>query len=189
MQKITLAEEKILVEKAKESLSAFSKLYEYYLPKIYSYLLNRVGDKKTAEDITSETFLKAMKKIDKFKYQGFTFGGWLYKIAHNSLCDYYKKNKAIISLDEIKNVPETKNPDILEKIDNNHQIRQVLQYLKEDYQQILALKFFENLSNPEIAEILGITVNSLNVKLHRSIEAFRKHYVNLFPKEKEVILS
>ena len=52
MQKITLAEEKILVEKAKESLSAFSKLYEYYLPKIYSYLLNRVGDKKTAEDIT-----------------------------------------------------------------------------------------------------------------------------------------
>lgn len=188
MRNLTLEEEKKLVAKAKESLTAFSKLYEHYLPRIFSYVVNRVSDKKIAEDLTADTFMKAMKKIDKFEYRGYSFGSWLYRIAHNIICDYHKKNKNVFPLEKTEIVHEVKNDYLLDKLDQNHKIRQVLNRLKEDYQQVLTLKFFEELTNPEIAEVLGCSTNALNVKLHRSQEAFRKHYHILFDGTEEISL-
>ena len=78
-------EEQQLVREAKASLQAFSKLYQYYLPRIYAYTLNRTGDPKVAEDLTSETFFKAMKGLNSFQMREYRFGSWLYKIAHNTI--------------------------------------------------------------------------------------------------------
>ena len=180
-------EEQQLVREAKASLQAFSKLYQYYLPRIYAYTLNRTGDPKVAEDLTSETFFKAMKGLNSFQMREYRFGSWLYKIAHNTIIDYQKKKREIIA--EKLEAPSNESPSKeLEIQEANYEIRTVMQKLKKDYQEILALKFFEDLNNTEIAEIIGCNLNTLHVKIHRSLEAFRKKYLVLYP-QKEVTLE
>ena len=133
--RVDLEQEKQLVEKAKESLQAFDSLYEHYLPKIYAYVLNRVANKEAAEDITSKTFIKAMTKIQNFEYRGYTFGAWLYKIAHNNLVDYYRKNKGVsVDLEVIK---ETLGVDgDQENIERQAIVLEALARLPQKYQQV-----------------------------------------------------
>lgn len=169
-----LASEKKLVEKAKESLQAFDKLYEYYLPKIYGFVLNRSGNREVAEDVTSHTFTKAMLKIKTFKFRGYTFGAWLYRIAHNCLVDYYRKNPNIAVLEPSRIESKDRADTEAENAERQRIILEALRKIPEQYQQILSLKFFEELSNDEIADILGCKKETLAVKLHRSLKAFKE---------------
>lgn len=169
-----LAQERELVEKAKESLEAFDKLYEHYLPKIYGYIMNRTGSKEVTEDITSQTFIKAMTKIKTFEFRGISFGAWLYRIAHNSMIDYFRKHpdKKIYDLEFVKSKESTRSQ--AEEIERRMLILKAMSELPKQYQEVLSLKFFEDLSNEEIAEIIGCKKQTLAVKLHRSIKAFKK---------------
>ncbi|MBN2016303.1 sigma-70 family RNA polymerase sigma factor [Candidatus Dojkabacteria bacterium] len=169
-----LAREQKLVEQAKESLKAFDQLYEYYLPRIFAYVLNRTANKQISEDVTSQTFIKAMTKIKTFRYKGFSFGAWLYRIAHNNLMDYYRKNPSlnIIDLSEVESKDRTDKE--AEKSERQAIILEALKKLPKQYQEILSLKFFEELSNEEMAEVLGCKKETLAVKLHRSLKAFKK---------------
>lgn len=172
--KMDLTQERDLVEKAKESLKAFDKLYEHYLPKIYGYVLNRSANREVAEDVTSKTFIKAMTKIQTFKYQGYSFGAWLYRIAHNNLMDYYRKNPLLGTVDAQKVESQEKTDRKAEDLERQGIILQALSKLPKQYQQVLSLKFFEELTNEEIAEVLGCRKETLAVKLHRSLRAFKK---------------
>lgn len=166
--------EQNLVEEAKRSLAAFDKLYEHFLPRIMAFVMNRTGNKAIAEDITSQTFVKAMIKIQTFTYKGYTFGAWLYRIAHNNLMDFYRKNKHI-EIDENWQLESDEKTDTQAHIDERQKIiLEALRKLPEQYQQVLSLKFFEELSNEEIAEIVGCKKETLAVKLHRSLKAFKK---------------
>lgn len=172
---MNIDEERQLVNKAKESLEAFDTLYKFYLPKIYGYIMNRTGNKEITEDIVSQTFITAMLNLKKYKDRGVTFGAWLYKLAHNSFVDYFRKNKSKIELiDEniITNLIHQENE--YEKIENKIIIRKALLKIPEQYQQILALKYFEELDNQEIADILGCKKETLAVKLHRSTESLKQ---------------
>lgn len=169
-----LTQERDLVEKAKESLKAFDKLYEHYLPKIYGYVLNRAANREIAEDVTSKTFIKAMTKIQTFKYQGYSFGAWLYRIAHNNLMDYYRKNPLLGNIDSQEVESHEKTDQKAEDLERQRVILQALSRLPKQYQQVLSLKFFEELTNEEIAEVLGCRKETLAVKLHRSLRAFKK---------------
>lgn len=165
--------ERKLVKKAKESLKAFDELYDYYLPRIYSYILNRTGSKEIAEDLTSQTFIKAMSKLSGFNYKGYTFGAWLYKIAHNNVIDYYRKNKEL-SLDMEK--METKGDGTSHEKDLEKQmiILEALKELPQQYQEVLTLKFFQELSIEELATVLNCSKNSATVKAHRGLKALEK---------------
>lgn len=169
-----LAQEKQLVKRAKESLEAFDSLYEHYLPRIYGYIMNRCRSKEIAEDVTSQTFIKAMAKVKTFKYKGFTFGAWLYRIAHNSLIDYFRKNpnRKIAEAEEVES--DEKADTRAEQLERQRIILEALKKLPKQYQEILSLKFFEDMSNEEMAEILGCKKATLAVKLHRSLKAFEK---------------
>lgn len=174
---MTREEEQKLVEEAQESLNAFSKLYEFYLPKIFRYVLNRVGNKAVAEDITSQTFLKALKKLNTFD-QNKPFGGWLYTIAHNNIIDFYRQNrKYTISIESIEAFLESdKNTEERAKeAEMTKKILDILRGLPNSYQEMLSLRFFEEKSNAEIAELLACTVNNVNVRMHRAVIAFRKY--------------
>ena len=169
-----LVKERELVEKAKDSLAAFDKLYEYYLPRIYGFILNRCGINEIAEDVTSQTFIKAMLKIKTYKFKGYTFGAWLYRIAHNNLMDYYRKNPNVEVL-EPNLFESTDRADFeAEKFERQKIILEALKKLPGQYQQVLSLKFFEELTNEEIADVLGCKKETLAVKLHRSLKALRK---------------
>lgn len=172
---IDLAEEQELIEKAKESIRAFDELYKHYLPKIFGYVMNRSGNREIAEDVTSQTFIKAMTKIKSYKFQGYSFGAWLYRIAHNTLMDYYRKHGTELeTLDETRLESDEKTGVEAEKEERQRIILEALRKLPKQYQEILSLKFFEELSNDEMAEILGCKKETLAVKLHRSLKAFGK---------------
>lgn len=173
-KKMDLNKEQDLVKKAKESLRAFDELYEYYLPRIYGYVYNRTLNREIAEDVTSQTFMKAMIRIQSFKYKGYSFGAWLYRIAHNNLVDYFRKNPQV-SLGDHEEVDLKESTD--EKAEDTERQRIILKALRKlpkQYQEVLSLKFFEELTNEEIAEILGCRKETLAVKVHRSLKAFKK---------------
>ena len=172
---MNLENEKQLVEKAKESLKAFDELYEYYLPKIFGYIMNRTGNKEITEDIVSEVFITTMTKLSKFKDKGYGFSPWIYTIAHNTLVDYFRKHKEKLTTLNEDIIEQVKNEtNEYEQIDNKIYVRRAMLKLPEQYQQILSLKYFEEFDNSEIANIVGCKKETLAVKLHRSLEAFKK---------------
>jgi RNA polymerase sigma-70 factor (ECF subfamily) len=172
---MNLEQEKQLVIKAQQSLEAFDALYEYYLPKIYGYVFNRTGNKEITEDIVSQTFITAMLNLKKYKDKGVGFGAWLYRIAHNTFVDYFRKNKGKAQmLDENSAELMQKEINEYEQIENNIVVRKALLKIPEQYQQILSLKYFEEFDNQEISEIIGCKKETLAVKLHRSLEALKK---------------
>lgn len=172
-------EEKDLVERSKTDFSAFDKLYNFYLPKIYRYVFRRIRHKQEAEDITALTFEKALLGLDKFKWQGISFSSWLYRIASNNIADYFRKQYKIRNLDFNQAKYFLRNNDnevirSLEEKERRDDIRKALKKLPSQYQEILVLKFYEELTNNEMAEVLGCNKKTLAVKLYRSLKALRK---------------
>ena len=184
-----LEREQQLLREAKYSLEAFGELYNYYLPKIYAYIYNRLADKHTAEDLTSITFVKAIDNIKKYQDRGQRFGAWLYKIAHNLIIDFFKEHKSyrLVNFDEAIKTAEdfAEDEDFrnIEKEEHKKIVLEVMRHLPKSYQQILSLKFFAELENDEIAEILNCSKSTLAVKLHRSLKAFKAKFKKLFKQE------
>jgi len=175
-----LENEKELVESAKTNDADFGVLYDFYLPKIYGYIIKRTGNRETAEDLTSQTFLKAFSNLKKYQSKGHTFGAWLYKIATNNLIDYYRKvgKKQEVSLENSYNVEdEGSSPEELAHSNQEGQlVNLVLKKLSLKYQEVLHLKFFAELETAEIAETLNITPNNSRVLIYRALKNFRKFY-------------
>ncbi|MCA9385596.1 RNA polymerase sigma factor [Candidatus Dojkabacteria bacterium] len=176
--------EKLLIEQAKESLEAFDELYEYYFPKIYGYIFNRTRNRQLTEDVTSETFLKAMKKIDSFVDKGYPFGPWLYRIAHNTLIDAFRKASYDRIPDSFDSTSEySTDGDILEN-EEQELIVQAVQQLPEQYQEILSLRYFQELENEEIAVILKTSSKNVALKMHRALKALKELLSNDYYKSR-----
>jgi RNA polymerase sigma-70 factor (ECF subfamily) len=169
-------DERELIEEAKENADAFGLLYDRYVPKIYSYILRRCGNKLDTEDLTSSTFEKAMENMNKFHFEGVPFLAWLYRIASNNVADFFRKiykEKRINT--EVTNLPDKSM--IKEKInldDDKKILQTAIAELPEDYQKVIALKFFEDLKNEEIAKILDCSKENLAVKVYRALRALRE---------------
>lgn len=183
-----------LVEKAKTNCSEFQTLYRMYLPSIFNYCYNRVGNRHNAEDITSSVFLSALDKINQFDTsKGLSFKAWIFRIAHNKVIDFYKKHKPS-SLNDLKESESTDS--FTENVENKilegqkqKEVQYVLSGIKPNHQQILTLKFFSELKNPEIAEIMDLKLSVLNNQLHRALESFEKKFKKTFPKSDIFTLS
>lgn len=171
-----------LVEKAKTSDQAFEILYNQYFPKIYGFVVKRAGHRESAEDIVSAVFMEAFTHLDKYEHRNFSFGAWLYKIATNKLIDHYRregKRKTVALEDELADsLPDhSANQEVnVDLAISSKTVNVVLAELPEQYQKILCLKFFSELSNNEIAAALEISANNAGVLLYRALQKFKKHY-------------
>lgn len=160
-----------LLEDAKAGKdSAFSKLYELYFDKIFRFAFYRVSHKEVAEDITEEVFIRAFTSLSSLDKAG-SFESWLYQIARNRIIDYYRAKKLLLPLDDLENTLEYET-NIIDSV--NLQFDQkiflkVLRDLPEDQQTIVRLKFYEDLSNTEIADLTGKTEGSIRVLQHRAL--------------------
>lgn len=181
MPELPLHDELQLIERAKTDDWAFSILYETYFPKIYGYVLKRVGNREEAEDIVSQTFLKMVEKLKSFKSgQGSSFKSWIYTIATNSMLDYFRKLK------KHKTEPVEQHLEIASKefnpqersiqTEEQKKVFHTISLLPKKYQNLLTLKYYSDLEHEEIAETLGVTINNLGVLLHRALKKFREVY-------------
>lgn len=177
-----LEEEKKLVEKAKKDPETFGELYDIYYSKIFGYILKRVADIEIAQDITSETFLKALKNLWSFRWRNIPFSSWLYRIASNEIANFFRKKKPTISLEKTAEPFSNSNPfnEIIEtqELLKRHKdflfLQKEITKLSFRYQEVITLRFFEKKKIKEIAEILGKKDGTIKSLLHRGIKELSK---------------
>jgi RNA polymerase sigma-70 factor (ECF subfamily) len=168
--------ERELVEKARSSTEAFSEIYEFYMPLIYRYLLRRTGKAEVAEDLTAVTFEKALRHLKSFQWKKVSFSAWLYRIATNTLVDYYRKEgrRREVNLQDLEGVLRSPMGAGEEDVERVAVLMDLVRRLPQSYQHILALKFYQGLSHDEMCEVLGLSKKTLTMKLYRSLKALRR---------------
>ena len=171
-----LKKEKELIKKAQKDPEVFGQIYDKYYYKILGYILKRVADLEIAQDITSETFLKALQKLWQFRWRNIPFSAWLYRIANNEIANYFRKNKQkLTSLKKISESVVAYNPK--EKLERHQDfliLQQKILKLPIKYQEVIALRFFEKKRIKEIAEILGKKEGTIKSLLHRGLKKLKK---------------
>ena len=167
-----------LIELAKEDRQAFGVLYERYLPKIYSYVYHRTGNSHDAEDLTAKVFQRALGHIGSYEDRGLPFQAWLYRIAHNLVANWHRDQgrRKIIALDDyVAHSLRSEAPDRLaEESQEREQLMEAVRRLPEDRQQLLLLKFIEQMSNKQIGQIMGRTEGAVKSLYHRTLSALRE---------------
>jgi RNA polymerase sigma-70 factor (ECF subfamily) len=174
-------EEKVLVRKAKAGDSdAFAELYQLYHPKIYRYVFFRVPTAAVAEDITAEVFVRLVERIDDFTYRGRPLLAWLYTIARNLVADYHRRQgrSDFVPLDDrLVSDSDHGNPVYNAEVSLLQQrMADALEELTEDQRQVVILRFFEEMDNRSVAELLGKTVGAVKALQHRAIRALHRQF-------------
>jgi RNA polymerase sigma-70 factor (ECF subfamily) len=158
---------------------AFIEIYNIYVDDIYRFIYFKVGHREEAQDIASNVFLKAWdyiasNKVDKSKNLKALF----YKIARNTIVDYYRSKRDTSPLDSLENTDLKdikQDPQALTEIKHEYErILKLLNNLKEDYKEVIILKYVNELSWDEISQALGKSKGSLRVLLHRATKALEE---------------
>ncbi|HWZ66104.1 MAG TPA: sigma-70 family RNA polymerase sigma factor [Patescibacteria group bacterium] len=187
-----LEEEQKLVEQAKTDAQAFSAVFDMYYSKISNYVLRRVGDLSSAQDITSIVFFKAWRGLPEFEWRGLPFGAWLYRIASNEVNTHFRQNKhAPSSLDELFEetgfeLPSSQDLEkdqlkLEDELDRHADFVLVQALLKElpiKYQEVLTLRFFEKKPIKDIADIIGKKENTVKSLLARGTTKLQRNFLN-----------
>lgn len=166
----------ILLGKAKNrDETALTEIYGLFFRKIYNFIYFRVSHKETAEDLAEEVFVKAFAKLSSVKDDK-SFEGWLYSIARNLVIDYYRQKKTTVALEDVENTLEyeTNVVDVVNLDQQQKQLLKVLKGLGAEQQVVIKLKFFEDLSNSEIAELLHKNEGAIRVTIHRALSKMQE---------------
>ena len=175
--------EKELLENALSDLSAFKELYALYFPRVYAYINYRVGRVQDAEDLVASTFLKATERLSQFEWRGDgSFAAWLFRIAHDLVVDFYRRDgnaPKSVSIDEL---PEIKSDSVLPgdaalQKEKFAYLRQLIGTLSPRRQEIITLRFFGGLRNKEIAGILGLDERTIASHLCRGLDDLHGKYL------------
>lgn len=162
---------------------SFAALYDEYIKSIYRFIYFKVNSKEEAEDLTSETFLKAWNYLSKIDNSNkiHNFKAFLYQIANNLIIDFYRKRSLLpISLNDGKwedaNVPDTQlsGIDKIKKEDDVAQLKEAFKKIPENYSTVVIWYYLEELEIPEIAQILGKSEGTVRVTIHRALKALKR---------------
>ncbi|WP_371594658.1 ECF subfamily RNA polymerase sigma factor, BldN family [Streptomyces virginiae] len=163
-----------LVERAQAGeAEAFGRLYDQYSDTVYRYIYYRVGGKATAEDLTSETFLRALRRISTFTWQGRDFGAWLVTIARNLVADHFKSSRfrlevttgEMLDANEVERSPED---SVLESL-SNAALLEAVRKLNPQQQECVTLRFLQGLSVAETARVMGKNEGAIKTLQYRAV--------------------
>jgi len=164
-----------LIVQAKTSYNAFALLYRRHYDAIFKYCVHRLFDRHSAEDVTSQVFLKVVEKFHSFEGSERQYHYWLYKIATNFANDHLRKSarqkKALSIYQEQSKIRNNNSVNSAEKL---AVLRRAIFTLKSRYQTIITLCFFEKLKLTEIAEVLGSSPGTVRSQLARALAILRK---------------
>jgi len=184
---IKAAKSNQLIAKACNDSAAFVQLYRRHYDAVFRYCVHRLFDRQTAEDITSQVFLKVVENLSRFKGADAQFRNWLYRIATNAVNDHLRKaarRKAVLKVaceqakSQAANCKDTSDEKLAV-------LREAVLSLRPRYQTIVTLRFFENLKLTEIAEVLGSSAGTVRSQLARALAKLRKKIRELAPEVTE----
>src|SRR5438067_12187301 len=162
-----------LVERAQQAdRAALEELYLIHFDRIYSYLHMSVGNRHDAEDLTTQTFLKMLESIGRFRWQSAPFSAWLFRIAHNLAMDHFRARRRWQPEEEVPEPPGEEEPSAeltaMQTIGRESMLK-LIDHLSPEQQQVLTLKFVFNLPNAEVAAILDKTEGAIKSLQHRAL--------------------
>lgn len=152
---------------------AFGQLYDRYQEMVFRYVLFRVSDRQLAEDLTAETFLRALRRIQSVSYQGRDIGAWFVTIARNLVLDHVKSSRYRLeqTTSEIADLsPSTTGPEqqVLDGATHEELLRCVAK-LNSDQKECIALRFLQGLSVAETARLMGRNEGAVKALQHRAV--------------------
>jgi RNA polymerase sigma-70 factor (ECF subfamily) len=160
-----------------DALSELGRIYDSFAPKIYRYIFHRTGDRELAQDLTSEVFVRFLHA----RVEPANLNAFLYRIAHNLVADYFRRN---LRSDELVEdvASELGDPVRFAELEmERSRLRRALKRLTPEQQQVVVLKFLEGLSNEEIARVLNKPVGAVKSLQHRALETLRSLLVAELP--------
>lgn len=188
--------EKELIHLAKTDPKVFGELYDAHYPRVFGYIYRITGDHALAGDIAAETFLKAFVRIGTFHWRGISISSWFFRIAVNELNQYFrKKNYSPERLTEGLEAPNGdgsvdrhalrhESNEITRRIDEHEEfehVRRLLSTLPARYKQVIALRFFEEMSIRDISEILGKKEGTVKSLLSRGLAKLKARLTATHP--------
>ncbi|MCD4704735.1 sigma-70 family RNA polymerase sigma factor [bacterium] len=172
--------EKIILLRIKAGQKdAFVDLYDLYSKAIYRYVYFKVPTKETAEDITSDVFMKSWEYINKHNNSIKNFQAFVYQVARNLIADFYKKNREM-PLNDYENTRIIEDHSLTEKIENISDWQILDTYLRKlgkingKWQEVVILKHIEGFSTKEIAKIVNESHSNTRVLIHRAMEKLKE---------------
>lgn len=175
---LSAADEARLIRRAREyDRSAIGELYERHVQPIHRYISLRVSDGQTAEDITSEVFLHALEGLQTFEHRGVRFSAWLYRIAHDRVIDYYRRQASHRGSAELSEDLAGTGPDphdVAVRSLDEQRLRACLEKLSEDQRLVVILRCIERQPADEVARQLGKTPGAVRTIQHRALAALSR---------------
>src|SRR5438132_6924462 len=167
-----------LVDRAQQGeRDALEELYLIHFDRIYSYLHVSVGNRHDAEDLTTQTFLKMLESIKRFRWQSAPFSAWLFRIAHNLAMDHFRASRRWQPEEDVPEPVGEEEPsaeaEALQSIGRQSML-ELIEDLSQEQQQVLTLKFVFNFPNAEVATILGKTEGAIKSLQHRALVSLQK---------------
>lgn len=166
-----------VIERARGGdVAAFGEIYDTHVDSVYRYLLYRVREPSDAEDLTSEVFTRAFANIHRYRWQGKSFLAWLYTIARNAVTDRRRRNRPTVDLDNAYGLAE-EGPTAHDRAVLGEQVdalRGAVKHLTGEQQEVLVLRFVENMSSREVATILGKNEGAIRALQFRALGRLRK---------------
>ncbi|MFE0027564.1 sigma-70 family RNA polymerase sigma factor [Amycolatopsis sp. NPDC059021] len=162
--------------------SAFGRLYDRYVDVVYRYVLFRLGDRDLAEDVTSETFLRALRRITSVSYQGRDVGAWFVTIARNLVLDHVKSSRFRLEVvtDEVTEPGTTHTPGVSSPVPagpeqqaiahaTRAELLRCVAELGDDQRECIILRFLQGLSVAETAQIMNRNEGAIKALQHRAV--------------------
>jgi len=150
-------------------------MYEKFYPKIYNYIYYRVLHKEMAEDLTGDVFYKALAFRSSFDERKASYKTWLYTIARNIVVNHYRSRKNELQSDDFEELAVSNDvEDIFGANEDFRRLYELLETLPEREREVIALRYWGELSYKEIAARTGLNENSIGPIINRSIISLRK---------------
>jgi RNA polymerase sigma-70 factor (ECF subfamily) len=187
VNKLMLTDEDLVRKFAKGDNGAFETLLMRHKDRVYTYIFNIVHEHSIADDIFQDTFIKVITTIKQGRYYdaGNKFVGWLVRIAHNQTIDYYRQlaSDKEISNDECEvgnlfdevSFYDYSIQDVIEKEEALHDIETLISMLPDDQQRIVMMRYYQDLSFKEIADLEGISINTALGRMRYALINMRKN--------------
>ncbi len=172
-----------LVERARNDRHAFAALYDRYHDRIYNYVLRRTANAELARDLTADTFVQVLRKLWTFRFRGIPFSAWLYRVAANEVNRFYRRRRGRcwLPLEEGAGRESAALREEAREVERRLQahadfqeVQTLISRLGARYQEVVCLRFFEELTIEQIAEVLGKPPGTVKSLLHRALGQLQK---------------
>ncbi len=156
---------------------AFAQLYDRYVEQVYAYIHHKVRDRHLAEDLTADVFLRALRSLSSFRWQGVDIGAWLVTIARNRVTDHFKSARVRLEqvAEEIGDRAGEDHPYHPEALavaqELSHLLDQAMNLLKDDHREVISLRFLHDLSVAETASAMHRSEGAVKALQYRALRS------------------